>query len=203
MDGELTSQFMYWWLTHSFPRVHLQFTKSAILTVIPSITVPKILRGGHAKKTPMIVSDTVEPLVEHSTVKQSKLDWRSAMSKSTPGPWSVVCGLAADDFIVTEPSGNTICEPNAPLYTDLREFEPDARKIERDEALANAQLIAAAPEMLEALKLSAKEWAHEAPDDCYSTGPYTGDVIQDHVVCPACVMLRTINAAILKAEGKA
>jgi hypothetical protein len=32
---------------------------------------------------------------------------------------------------------------------------------------------------------------HNAPTDCYATGPMTGDPIQDLVVCPACVYLNT------------
>ena len=31
---------------------------------------------------------------------------------------------------------------------------------------------------------------HNAPNDCYATGPMTGDPIQDLVVCPACAYLK-------------
>lgn len=31
---------------------------------------------------------------------------------------------------------------------------------------------------------------HNAPSDCYATGPMTGDPIQDLVVCPACAYLK-------------
>ena len=34
---------------------------------------------------------------------------------------------------------------------------------------------------------------HNAPDDCYSTGPRTGNPIQDLVICPACAFLKALN----------
>jgi len=34
---------------------------------------------------------------------------------------------------------------------------------------------------------------HNAPGDCYATGPMTGDPIQDLVVCPACAYLYALN----------
>lgn len=36
---------------------------------------------------------------------------------------------------------------------------------------------------------------HFAPDDCYATGPLTGNPIADLVACPGCVLLNEIGAA--------
>jgi hypothetical protein len=71
--------------------------------------------------------------------------------KHTPGPWKVERGTEPSDFIVMEPTGHTICEPNEPLYADHEQLDSRLRHITFDEALANAHLIAAAPELLEAL----------------------------------------------------
>jgi len=35
---------------------------------------------------------------------------------------------------------------------------------------------------------------HSAPDDCYATGPLTGDPIRDLVQCPACAFLALYEA---------
>ena len=33
---------------------------------------------------------------------------------------------------------------------------------------------------------------HHAPDDCYATGPLTGDPFRDLVECPGCVLAATL-----------
>lgn len=35
---------------------------------------------------------------------------------------------------------------------------------------------------------------HDAPNDCYATGPRTGDVYRDLVECPACIFIATLDA---------
>lgn len=55
-------------------------------------------------------------------------------------------------------------------------------------------------QLYEALKAYVVEVNHTAPDDCYSSGPRTGDFIQDHVACPGCAVLEKARAA-LKAAG--
>lgn len=40
---------------------------------------------------------------------------------------------------------------------------------------------------------------HFAPDDCYATGPMTGDEYRDLVQCPACSFIAMYDAAIEKA----
>jgi hypothetical protein len=42
---------------------------------------------------------------------------------------------------------------------------------------------------------------HWAPNDCYATGPLTGDGFRDLVECPACSFIAMYDAAIAKAEG--
>lgn len=47
-----------------------------------------------------------------------------------------------------------------------------------------------------ALKTAEKELTHAVPGSCYSTGPMTGDPIQDLVACPGCAALAKVRAAI-------
>jgi hypothetical protein len=42
---------------------------------------------------------------------------------------------------------------------------------------------------------------HFAPDDCYATGPLTGNAIRDLVQCPACSAIAMYDDAIAKATG--
>ena len=44
---------------------------------------------------------------------------------------------------------------------------------------------------------------HFAPDDCYATGPVTGNAYRDLVECPACSFIAMYDAAIAKATGAA
>lgn len=83
----------------------------------------------------------------------------------TPGPWKVETGAdQCDDFIVSDPSGATICEPNVHISLGSNKGYSDARDIDGDEALANAKLIAQAPRMAEALLALSEplySWANE------------------------------------------
>ena len=63
------------------------------------------------------------------------------------------------------------------------------------------RLIAAAPALLAACKIARQELEHAVPSGCWSTGPLTGDVIQDHIICPGCTAISQIDAAIAAAEA--
>jgi hypothetical protein len=61
---------------------------------------------------------------------------------------------------------------------------------------------AAAPVLLEALHEGRRAIGdHFAPNDCYATGPLTGDAFRDLVQCPACSFIAIYEAAIAKATG--
>jgi len=53
-----------------------------------------------------------------------------------------------------------------------------------------------AQNIVAALKTAEKELTHAVPGSCYSTGPMTGDPIQDLVACPGCAALAKVRAAI-------
>ena len=73
---------------------------------------------------------------------QAGLETTKPNSQHTPGPWRV----DADGYEITA-KGWTIVETSLPVYE-----EPRNRAELRDEQIANARLIAAAPEMLAALQ---------------------------------------------------
>jgi len=125
----------------------------------------------------------------------------SEQTKHTPGPWKVSVMMATDDMIVRDgggawvhssrrieaASGALICEVTSDSWIEgANSGYPLVRS--RAEMLANAALIAAAPEMLEALKTMVK-----IGDLHYgmATGEKGGPAIQK------------ARAAIAKAEGVA
>lgn len=74
-------------------------------------------------------------------------------------------------------------------------------------------LMSAAADEIERLRIIVQEarraiGEHSAPDDCYATGPLTGDAYRDLVECPACSFIQMCEAgsnfmpAIAKAEGR-
>lgn len=70
--------------------------------------------------------------------------------------------------------------------------------------LGNAALFIAAPDMLNALVEGRRAIGdHFAPDDCYATGPITGDGFRDLVQCPACSFIAMYEDAIAKAGDTA
>lgn len=104
------------------------------------------------------------------------------MSKHTPGPWSA---LTPDQFGRPVQADWVVAVGDAYICVG-----PQWDEEYRDESLANARLIAAAPEMLEALKAvmdneSDWKWAQE----------FGGYVLDDDV-------REQVRAAIAKAKGK-
>lgn len=43
---------------------------------------------------------------------------------------------------------------------------------------------------------------HSSPNDCYATGPLTGDPIRDLISCPSCEAIAMEAAAQLRREGE-
>ena len=127
----------------------------------------------------------------------------------TPGPW----------FIVTPTQGFEICtvhgverQPTEDglgqtwVYIRPESLVRDGEWTWPDEAecTANAHLIAAAPDLYAALEEGRRAIGdHFAPNDCYATGPLTGDHYRDLVECPACSFIAMYDAAIAKARGEA
>lgn len=108
------------------------------------------------------------------------------MSKHTPGPWVVRC-----DYVV-----------QAPAYEDGRLVpvaQPYGVNCDGTDLFANARLIAAAPELLEALNAAVEAIEHGGLDDvmccngwdCGCRASTNGDLL-----------VHDLRAAIAKATGK-
>lgn len=97
------------------------------------------------------------------------------MSKPTPGPWSSCLNRPGSSFLVRDKENRLVCDMS--WHSSSRQHYPL-----RDESEANARLIAAAPDLLDALLM-------------VSNGPHDAEAIAD--------MLPTVRAAIAKATGSA
>ena len=118
-------------------------------------------------------------------------------AKHTRGPWKLE-RLTGDNGIGIRVTGPVVSGYTAFIRTRW------AHENQRIEQEANAQLIAAAPDLLDALHEARRAIGdHCAPNDCYATGPMTGDSIRDLVQCPACSAIAMYDAAIAKATGSA
>jgi len=102
------------------------------------------------------------------------------MSKHTPGPWRFDTEDGGVRYVTASNGAITVAVPHGPPGNCV-EVEP--------EHIANAHLIAAAPEMLDALK-KARSWA----------GQYFE--LPAHEAA-ANIMCGVLDAAIAKAEGRA
>jgi hypothetical protein len=112
------------------------------------------------------------------------------MSKHTQGPWQYVFEGGTTAFITKADGSTIICIRTTENTTAHKNLA------------ANVRLIAAAPDLLEALKEARRAIGdHHAPNDCYATGPLTGNSRRDLVECPACSAILKYDAAIAKAEG--
>ncbi|MFI5409103.1 hypothetical protein [Kaistia sp. UC242_56] len=109
--------------------------------------------------------------------------------KHTPGPWEF-----RDGAILVDGEYLPVIGVQIPMTVGERRLK----------AIANARLIAAAPDLLNALQEGRRAIGdHSAPYDCYATGPVTGDAYRDLVQCPACSFIALYDAAIAKATGEA
>ena len=107
------------------------------------------------------------------------------MSKHTPGPWTVKLNRV-ERHPVYGPDGEPVARCLCP--------RPSTKEWD-----ANARLIAAAPEMLEALELFMEAYPEH---ECFSTGPNTGNPWTDYVYCPGCEAEVKARGAIAKAKGE-
>lgn len=103
------------------------------------------------------------------------------MSKHTPGPWEIREAIKAEHEFDIRPMRRGDAESSLPQvfvgYRPIATVKHDKR-LDKDQAIANAHLIAAAPELLAALKV-----AEESVGDMRS--------------------LQIVRAAIAKAVGSA
>ena len=129
------------------------------------------------------------------------------MAKHTPGPWKfdeswgAVMSEGDSSHLVTPPpnkAGRLIC----PMWTGCNLAEMSDEERETDHA--NARLIAAAPELLEALRMMAEGYAQYieyAESMCAIGRGMSHPVVGNGVTHDAA--LRLARAAIAKAEGGA
>lgn len=98
-------------------------------------------------------------------------------------------------------SDNSPTQPTADLLPLLRQ-----RKARGHYASIYGDAIDWAADEIERLRTLLKEARraignHHAPDDCYATGPMTGDPYRDLVECPACSFIAMYEQALAKAEA--
>jgi hypothetical protein len=70
-----------------------------------------------------------------------------------------------------------------------------------DHAAALAAVEAERARLRESLDAIRADWIHNAPGDCYATGPLTGNAYTDLVRCPGCAIQATLDAALSAAPG--
>ena len=99
---------------------------------------------------------------------------------------------------------------------DARQWKPSARSFERPGemvcairnqvlSMCRAELAALEAElaaMRRALLAYTEAYPHDAPGDCFATGPMTGNPILDLVVCPGCVAKDLAERALTPDSGK-
>jgi N12 class adenine-specific DNA methylase len=117
--------------------------------------------------------------------------------KHTPGPWSYA--INGEERIPGYPPMTIYKADKTDLISQHEGGYYDYVAISE----ADARLIAAAPDMLEALKIGRRAIGeHHKPTDCYATGPVTGNHFADLVQCPACLFIQMYDDTIAKAEGR-
>jgi len=123
------------------------------------------------------------------------------MSAHTPGPWTFELDVVDEgDINVFRDGPPEEGIPGRPICSvDVREVPEQTEMPSREEALANARLIAAAPELLRLLKKAsgAVDEIHAQEigcPDCTSPREMDGEL--------PCDFSKAIDAAIAKAEGR-
>jgi hypothetical protein len=117
-------------------------------------------------------------------------------TKHTPGPWFIADDSREVWSVMAR--GSNVSGVVAHVNTNW------PGQAQKEEQRANGRLIAAAPDLLVALREARRAIGdHIAPDHCYATGPLTGNEYRDLVECPACSAIAMYNAAIDKATGAA
>lgn len=126
--------------------------------------------------------------------------------KHTPKPWKWVkdnfrggyVGLFSGDTPVIYPQRENDGDDGAAWFGIDEDYYGETALKEDD-----ANLIEAAPDLLEALHEGRRAIGeHFAPNDCYSTGPITGNYFRDLVQCPACSFIEMYDATIGKIKGE-
>ena len=112
------------------------------------------------------------------------------MAQHMPGPWKWTDNSWAISTVY-DAKWNPVAECR--INSDATEDNQDEFEAQKD---ANARLIAAAPELLEALK-EARDYVRQ---DLKNIGPCEHDV--GHCVCGILSMLRRMEEAISKAEAR-
>lgn len=112
------------------------------------------------------------------------------MSEHTPGPWEV---FLDDDFY---PGIEAKDRRYSIIVFGDEGGDCGVQGKTHEEALANARLIAAAPDLLEAL------WVFAEIDEC-GIGVMVGEREEHTAQCSECQQILAARAAIAKAEGRA
>lgn len=123
-------------------------------------------------------------VVHKKPVKTKMEDGRTRIEVGFP-----VCTASA---YVDADSIAEILEENDRRQSLLSEYESVKR--ERDEAQAEAKRLR---EALEEGRRAIGD--HFAPNDCYATGPLTGNSIRDLIECPACSFIGKYEAVMVPA----
>lgn len=110
-------------------------------------------------------------------------------ARHTPGPWSIGDENNACCDVLLGTEHNLTCS------LDRRDDNTYAEVISRAEMLANAQLIAAAPELLDALQI-AREFMSIASDWNFHEAEINGEMRSTYD------WLEVVDAAIAKATGE-
>lgn len=109
-------------------------------------------------------------------------------SKHTPGPWSVFEHSWCETSISAPGTSNSIC------LLDINHATEESQEADEAQMAANAHLIAAAPELLEALRI-AREFMSIASDWNFHEAEINGEMRSTYD------WLEVVDAAIAKATG--